>query len=771
MATAPEERVIYALDVDEQSITRTVAGVGKGEKAVDSFTNKLERTGPVAQRIGRQVSDSMGNVGNSGAGLRDVENNFDRLRQAAEEYWESLDKVDDKQKSVAKGGSGGGVLGSVDRISSVGTQILGGLGNGEAANAAGLLGDVAGAFTSLNPIMLATTAVGVGAAAIFSEIGRQLEEAKKKGADYLQQQTQVTDFIAGGATSEDIKQRISGIEAQRQGLLETSYILEDFETLYRGLQAMKDRQETVAQFEHNKALEAQLNAELAAATGGYLTNQQQLEQAILQTDEAIAATTGPLALLNLALDSSAVAGNNAAAAAEEQAKANRDLANEQIRFIDQTLSIDNMTREQREKRARDIEREIELLQGQIDAGNANDEAVEQLTERILNLNGEYLELTSSTETYADVLNREKTEKELLNKQYDNYLDALREEGKIRDQITALRNEEAKAAETSAAEVKKIRDKAEADSAAALTEFNDGRTEAETKDRKEREKALDSHLKNLKRINDRYQQDSLNAIANRDAVAFDQAKIQAETDKALEEESYQERLDQLDESLQAQYKLLDDRLKKSQQRIEQAARQAIATEDARYQAEQRQRENAYRRLENDLINTLINQENIARNGSGGLLRIHTDLWNSLNILSAQGAALLQQQFAQQFNTAGSAAQGYRYAGVTNSFEARMVGGGGFDEGGYNLLPGIYESKVPELHIPFADVNRFLDGELQLPAPLQQKLGLGSRGATIISYNDLKVEYSIDMGMSVTQMKGVVWDVFEEALLAVQRRRGA
>jgi hypothetical protein len=135
---------------------------------------------------------------------------LDRYRRAVDSVREA-----EQRRSGSVGGRTAGRLDQVDRFGRVGTQVLSGLGQGEAANAVGLVGDVADSFTKLNPVMLGVTAVTTGLALVYGHLREETQRVTEATAARIQAEAETARFLAA-ATTGQTRERIEALRNQIQ---------------------------------------------------------------------------------------------------------------------------------------------------------------------------------------------------------------------------------------------------------------------------------------------------------------------------------------------------------------------------------------------------------------------------------------------------------------------------------------------------------------------------------------------------------------------------
>lgn len=572
---------------DTASLQATIQGAQKVENTIETGFQQIVSAARKGELSIKEVRQALRQVGASDNEINAIVGTLRAADQQADELAESVERVD---RALDKAGSRrinlGGALDSTDTLGRVGGQIFSGLGNSEAANVAGLVGDVAGSFTTLNPILAGTVLVGGAVSLIFADIQRKLEEAKEAGQEYIDSQTQVNDLISGGATSDDIQKRIGDIEGQRAGLQESLDLLQGYQD------KLIDTRDKFS----GDGIGGQLIAtaaiydELEAATGGYIGSQAELSAAIEEAQQRIDATTGPLALLNIALDNNATAANDAVAAAETFKE----------RFADGIRGL---------------------------AGDVEDF------------------FSRAADAYA-------AGQERLSEQTDAYVDALKEEGEIRDKIAKITRQIADIQLETATKVLAIETERDERLAQLASEYGDKIGELTADGEEKRQQIIADSNDRIAKIQAASGVKLRNLVAQRDALAhFLEAQqatqqIQDEKDNAAKSLIEQEK---------AQTKQLDSQKKaydKSLQAQNAAADKSIR---AQYDASNRQLQTLFQQYNAEQValdNLQVSLQNIALYGSNGQRVIHTQMWNDLASVAVVGAQNLVGAITGIFAGGGS-----------------------------------------------------------------------------------------------------------------------
>ncbi len=312
---APKDvRIRLGYQVDEQAVARALT-------SADQVMRSLER-----------VADPLGDLGIAAAGsVRRIEGEFLSLRHdidavAADtrdfrDELEQLDRVEVTPTVNVQGldrGRGGRLdLDQFDRAGMVGSQILSGLGQSDAANLAGLASDTVSAIGSLNPVMLAVTAAGAGLALVLGDIQAKFAANQKAAEEFADRLVSNAELIAGGATSVEVNAQADRLRGVISTIDDQLVELTSREERLYQLRGTVDPAETAEFFS--------LFEEISAIVGRPIEDFEALQQAIdaitvrsteyhtalLNLNQVL--VSGDLALNDAAAKSAAAAESNAAA--------------------------------------------------------------------------------------------------------------------------------------------------------------------------------------------------------------------------------------------------------------------------------------------------------------------------------------------------------------------------------------------------------------------------------------------------------------------------
>lgn len=258
---------------------------------------------------------------------------------------------------------------------------------------------------------------------------------------------------------------------------------------------------------------------LAAALGGLDPVYNAYQEAVAKNTVVLEADQAAINVYTDALDSNSAAAANAAAAAQALTEA-------QIRNSELTVEADRMTAEQREKRAGELAREIELLFELQQSGDVTGDTILELNDQIQELNTEYQSLIGVTKSYGDALEYAREKQDAIEQatkdaadaataRNDQYLDALEREATARDKaadIQARITELAEGRDTRLLELQ--------------ADFEDRRTEVVAEGEDKRLETAKEAANRLAKVERDAGRSRAEAIGNRDANAFRLANLRA-----------------------------------------------------------------------------------------------------------------------------------------------------------------------------------------------------------------------------------------------------
>lgn len=762
-------------------------------KAIEGIAQEAIRAAEETDGWATALERVAQNLSDIGASDSEIQGVADALANAQEAAQGSA-----SQPAIARS-SDPGRAETVDRLGSVGSQILSGLGQGDLANATGLIGDLGGSIASLG-VTGGITAGALAAVSIaMSAYNQQMEAQRTALQGALDAQNRYYEAVGSFTSSqaaEEIQTEQSRLEQLRQQRAETQGAIDSAfaqaqqafgDGVARTLEAagqlptaqlrdqLKDLDAQIASSEGYTARLTQAQANGVFAANDLEDAERQLADARMQgvqndfdvleqADRMTAAqrqqqidannrlmqlleqqrqvlsdsgldTTGIDGEIGRLQRANEILGSITSSLADAQA-AQEEASRRSLLATEVTLRADEMTAEQRQQRIEAINVEVEQYQALLEHGHLSADATEQLTQRIVDLKIEQGELGDVLESTAD-----KTEKAKLAQQA---LDDLNERvAKSTDAVMAA-NEKLADAHKSALEATNAWNKAVFEHEAAINEIQ---TTQLAKRRELQAKADDDLLKantaTQKKIVDivkKANANIANSIATRDTLAYVLTKSAQEDQIQQEKDAYDEREKELRDSLRQQ--LADQ---------DKAARDAIARENQRWSEERATRLRANQQAIMDVQNAENAQRAVQQQANVAVL--------NLMQYRATGEAQLYQSMARNaefwltYMTNKATAAWSAMATATAS--PRSGGGGGvgramptaFADGGIVTSPGLAMLHSPEIIIPLKPA-----GKQALPSSITNNQNVGGPTINITGMTPQQV---------VDQVTGVIWNYFDRA----------
>lgn len=538
-----------------------------------------------------------------------------------------------------------------------------------AGNLAGPLGSTAAGFASvlaiIGPLGLGLLALS----AIMGEANRRAEAERKRIEEALQKREEITDLVAGGATSQDLRVRGQGLNASLQGQRDLRALLGAPNALRQQAISGTLPDDVRAEIEQRARDEgvfgtpgqslvgdlvveervAALMQQIAAALELPSITNGQLEQAITQTDEAIASLEVDLGLLNNAAASAGVALNDQ----KEQLLAGLDAIEANAQREHQFNELRRGSSEAVEQAIRNEQLRLRIAQESIPTLQQLANVDAQYADELRATTDAVQQSTQDLEDLKRVL-REVQIREFVTKVIDAFKEGLTGFGDLAaKQEDAYREIDERFAERRRDLDERFNEsdleariKYNEDLEKLKRDFDAANTEDEIKAREDeaqlqekfddqREDQLKEHHRRLQEIEDDYQYDLQLAVGNRDAQAAHLAELKRDKDVKKENERYaaleQER---------------DDDFKRQKQDLQ-----------SNLDSQRRARQRDYDRRLSELL-TAFRQEEQQRQ------RKYTNDLNQLAREYEQERILQAQEFVRSFNALRDHL--IAKAGIENSF---------------------------------------------------------------------------------------------------------
>lgn len=693
------QRLLVRLESDQQSATRTQADISRylssleaveqQQKSVDSAYNEaraveqdLARAREQSERITRDGRDELARynqeqreaqytAGAASAATDDLarseraatdalleqETALERgnrllaerqaARKAATEAEREFASAAQMTATVsATGAAGGGRAGLSQALGNIGGAIGGRLG--------GFGGELMSALATLNPAMIAAGVAGIGLAAALDHVQKGFEETRQAGEEFARRSQEISEQAASGATTADIEQQITRLEAARTGvqsyidlLTSTKERIDNIRAAYADSNAEIRRltdllpgatnYEAVAQQirdvqqsqETLRASEANALEQLRVISGGVITSYDSIGEAITKNEGYIADATQSIELYNNAIVAGMFAYNDATAAMDVFKANARDA------FLGGLGFINDWAEGQREQRQLAAEEQADALRAEFafrqqaaqlrESGtSAQLDSIYLLNEQEQTLNAERIrrlmpladasesvaaEIEALTERQAELTMQNRILRESVEpiiKQREREAAAAQQQKTAVDDLmtatTAYVTAQEKAGEAFASyqeAISKHEDKL-AQIALELAEREDTLraqaardvVEAESRAASERVKVVEDLQDRLLDIERQAARNYENASARRDVLGAIQAMQQAQDQREREQKNAQKRIDDLDDQLEEQAKVQKQRLDEQLRVARDAANKALRQEVERANAEIRLRGQAY-----------------------------------------------------------------------------------------------------------------------------------------------------------------------------------
>lgn len=619
-------------------LLRYVVDQPSARRAVDSARD-------VNTELGRLRPITQANVTAVRTGFDSLERETREARRSVQGLADDYKALDNAQARVIRNGpqltaravSPGASLDTLDRAGSVGSQILSGLGAGEAANAAGLVGDVAGALTTLGPV--AGVAAGLlGTLAVAqSAYNRDLERSIERTEAFAGALERAFEAGTTGAIEDLAEQQRQINENKRQSLEALREVSEGAQA--QAAQSLDNASTTLRNWLEQAAatisgteipepitLDTRRTAEAYQRDIERLTRELEAGEIALESYEYVLSNTGTAAVV-AANDLEALR-REAEAVREEGERAlaqgRAELRRREEASIQDRLRQD--TEIARLARQAGIDTVTERLRAIEDERAAIAASLPELRERARIDN---LALDTYRQTTARL--------EALNQEFSRLNSEVAPEALARAREEFTQTVEALTA-ASGERIAQI----EADRAEKLAEIdrttNEARAEAERKAGADRVDLAKRTADAIARIERDFSRASTSAVQDRNAVALDAAR-QARADALAEQNEQQQRSqEQIDEALREQNRTIEKRYEEQTRDVRNAADRQLSLE--------RQRLSAEIALRNQAYSAQLQQFTAAANAELGAR-------NTLNNAILSGVTTLIGQVQSAFNSRSQA----------------------------------------------------------------------------------------------------------------------
>ncbi len=531
MAKSQTAEVLLQWRVDTASVNRVRASFANMETELGDLRAELTDVGTAAQQ---GVSGLRQRFAQGETAINSMQDEVEQLRAELLRLDDvTVTPTVDVQRTGAgsAGGSSGlvGGLTTLDQIGRIGTQVGGGLGATALGNSVNLIGDVAGAAATMNPILIGSAAAIGAVSVITTELTRAYNEARKAAADYLAKQTEINLLLAQGDTEElqAQRERLTAELAARDRTAEPLRALVErfWELMQRsGSELGMTYAEIVAELE-------KIPHQIYQLTNGRIDNIQAAGDELAQFDAETQNIAGDLAMVELGL---------------------QRVVNKVVEFGDKgAIALDALL-----YKVSKGEKGVAAtgIQGGIGSG-----------------------MTSFASIQAQM------DADLLSTRTGAYMEAVTQTVHAQESLTKAQNASNEAVTASAQRISDINAKLQSDLTAAETDRQTDLADAAREAGDQRIKIEEETGKERQRIQKRFERSYNDAVAERDALAAKRAEDQRNDDVDQLGDRYKDQLKTVDESLKKQQQVIDARYKAQVATANAAAQAAVRAEQAAAQA--------------------------------------------------------------------------------------------------------------------------------------------------------------------------------------------
>lgn len=733
MASDEQLNILVRVAADESSARRaaaTVATVGESAAELrDDFNRLSPATAGAVRDIERGFDDLRSTVSHHRADIEDLRDEYLMLADYAERADAAMaDALSNRAPST--GGVGGTARGGVDlnqaRREGVGdlSTTFGALASVGGGEIAGIIGDVTGfieylptvgqSLTALGPAGIVAVAGSVAVVAAFGAVADAYDKTAESARNLINTQEDYYNTLST-ATTEDLEARIEeqrrAVEVQRQIFNELNNVVET---------GYQQTSQTLGVFTDTLL-------ELTNAGGAReLRNARDEEAASLREQEFL------LARLEAARSAESIATNDAAAAAERAAEAERELAQARdstlIAFVQTQIAADQLTADQRADRIAQIQRELAAYQTLVDGGQLTEEGLTQVEQTMQSLNTEMSILQYTFESSADAAataeaaieaaaeaedmlsqirqknaardaekaaaaaERVTTAQDALNAAYDQQFDALELVAEASANVTQAQQAYDQSLVDTAQKIEQITARAGEREIELRTQTDTELAKLQADAGDDRVKAEEDLAKAIRQAQNQYLRDYGRAVANRDVEAATRAKETFKDQQTSANTAYQEQLQAIDTNLVRQTQVIKDRYDEQLNTLRRESERQISEARAAGQRETEVKRLALAQARVDLQNAQNAQRAMEQQYQLSLRTLQQQE-QSARLIAQQAAGQQSVQIAQQYGLAAGMA-------FAQSAKQGMTGGlGGIGTGAYggqgfpqlNAIPTTYTTQ--------------------------------------------------------------------------------
>jgi len=448
-----------------------------------------------------------------------------------------------------------------------------------AAGLAAPLGATAASFASVLAVVAPLSIALVGVIALITEINRQAEESAKRVREFVALESGVAEAIGAGATTEDLEQSLSRMQAGRNALAQRSVRLEAFQAYFESLNRALSQTTDPAAIDRIRSQRQNLLQELSEETGGLITNENELRLAIEGLNAELENADKQINAFEQAIVSGAAAENDRRAAMERASETLLATSQREIELQQARERLALATSEQIAKEVASTEARLELLEDEQEKKRALNLVTGEYNDEIAANSLEIVALTNHLDELRKMLTYARN-REALATFLNDLIETGRERARIREEheqaINDIRQrfldrantlqenfQEANliAQEKYYFDLDKLQRDFEAKQEEDLIKAQEKQRDIQNKFNDQREKDRLEHERRLAKIERDFQRDFRSAVAERDALAAHLARIRRDDAIKDEEERYKllqkTRQDDFDKQQKALQKALED----------------------------------------------------------------------------------------------------------------------------------------------------------------------------------------------------------------------
>ena len=525
MANNKTAEVLLRFKVDNASVNQVRASFNQLDMQLDDLRSELTGMGTSAQQ---GVTNLRQRFAQGETAIESMQGEVEQLRRDLL----ALDNVTVTPTVEVAGAGGGGLVGGLnmlDQIGRIGTQVGGGLGASALGNSVNLIGDVAGAAATMNPLLIGS-AVAIGAVSLVTmELTNAYNDAREAAANYLAKQTEINLLLAQGD--------VESLEAQRRSLTEQ---LAAREATAEPLRALVDRFWELMQrsgselgmtyYEITAELE-KIPRQIYELTNGRIDNIQAAGDELAQFDEETQNIAGDLAMVELGL---------------------QRVVNKVVEFGDKgAIALDALLYKV-SKGGKGVA--ATGIQGGIGSG-----------------------MTSFASIQAQM------DADLLSTRTGAYMEAVTQTVHAQESLTKAQNAYNETVAASAGRISEINANLQAELSEAESDRQRDLADAAREAGEERVKATEDAEQERARIQKRFDRSYTDAVAERDALAAKRAEDQRDDELDQLGDRYKDQLKTVDDSLKKQQAVIASRYQQQVATANAAAQAAVRTEQQAAQA--------------------------------------------------------------------------------------------------------------------------------------------------------------------------------------------